>query len=181
MRICVFVCLLAHVVAQRQQRARTGWERHQWCKPTFGSVGENVNSVYALTVFTYSTINSIPKAYSAGLPAWPRGGSHCGAAVARLLWAALTTRTAPPTAVAIVVRLHCTAARRRSRTNGAALRCAVRAPFVRSTVHERRSNSTDAQRCAGVLRVRVDVTAVRVVVGRAAPQLCAVLTRTVVQ
>jgi hypothetical protein len=39
----------------------TGWERHQWCKPTFGSVGENVNSVYALTVFTYSTFNSIPK------------------------------------------------------------------------------------------------------------------------
>ena len=60
-----FLCLLAHVVAQRQQRARTGWERHQWCKPTFGSVGENVNSVYALTVFTYSTINSIPKAYRA--------------------------------------------------------------------------------------------------------------------
>jgi hypothetical protein len=60
-----FFCLLAHVVAQRQQRARTGWERHQWCKPTFGSVGENVNSVYALTVFTYSTINSIPKACSA--------------------------------------------------------------------------------------------------------------------
>lgn len=176
MCVCVFVCLLAHVVAQRQQRARTGWERHQWCKPTFGSVGENVNSVYALTVFTYSTINSIPKAYSAGLPAWPRGGSHCGAAVARLLWAALTTRTAPPTAVAIVVRLHCTAARRRSRTNGAALRCAVRALDCAGTAQR-----TDAQRCAAVLRVRVDVTAVRVVVGLAAPQLCAVLTRTVVQ